>query len=145
MRLLFSLLIATALSAQDPPKEVKLQVPGGELRYLYAAGSGAPLLVVLPDSTDEAAIRKQFAQWQTAAASAGWNCLMPLVAGVSDQTAKGIELALSDARKQMPKVDETRVYLAGQGASTPEVFYSLSRTPDLWAAGLAIQGSPGPA
>src|SRR6266550_879559 len=141
MRLLSLALLAAALSAQEPPKEVKLQIPGGELRYLYAAGSGAQLLVVLPDSTEEAAIRKLFAQWQPAAASLGWNCVMPLVAGVSDGTAKGIELAIADARKQMPKVDETRVYLAGQGASSPEVFYALSRTPDLWAAALAIQGS----
>src|SRR5438874_7028757 len=106
MRVLYPLLIAAALGAQEQPKEVKLPIPGGELRYLYAAGSGAPLLVVLPDSTEEAAIRKQFAQWQPAAASLGWNCLMPLVAGVSDQTAKGIELAVADARKQAPKIDQ---------------------------------------
>src|SRR4051794_10533214 len=117
MRLLFLALAAAALSAQDPPKEVKLQIPGGELRYLYAAGSGAPLLVVLPDSTEEAMIRKQFAQWQPAAASLEWNCIMPLVAGVSDQTVKGIELAIADARKQNAKIDEARIYLAGQGAS----------------------------
>ncbi len=145
MRLLFFALIAATLSAQAPPKEAKFQVAGGELKYLYAAGSGAPLLMILPDSTEEPAIRKQFAQWQPAAAALGWNCLMPFVAGVSDQTVKSVELVLADSRKQMPRVDETRVYLAGQGASSSEVFYTLSRAPDLWAAALAIQGSPGPA
>src|SRR6266852_4368419 len=116
MRLLFFALIAATLSAQEPPKEAKFQAAGGELKYLYAAGSGAALLMILPDSTEEAAIRKQFAQWQPAAAALGWNCVMPFVAGVSDQLVKAVELVLADARKHMPRVDETRVYLAGQGA-----------------------------
>ena len=101
--------------------------------------------MVLPGVGDEPGLRSLFAQWQPVAASRGWNCVMPFITGVSDQAVKAVELTLADAKKRLPGVDETRVYLAGQGASTAEVFYTLSREPDLWAAALAIQGSPGPA
>ena len=139
-------LIATALSAQDQPKEAKVPVGNGELRYLYAEAAGkGPLLMVLPDTADEAGLRSLFAQWQPLTASRGWNCVMPFIAGVSDQAVKALELTLADAKKRLTGIDDTRVYLAGQGASTAEVFYTLSREPDLWAAALAIQGSPGPA
>jgi poly(3-hydroxybutyrate) depolymerase len=147
MRLVFLALIAGALGAQSPqqapPKEVKFSVPGGELRYLYAAGpDGAPLLLALPGSMEEAAVRNLFTHWQPLAASRGWNFAMPFVAGLSDQAVKAVELILADVKKKLPRADETRVYLAGPGAAASEVFYTLSRTPDLWAAALAIQGSP---
>src|SRR5437867_3372438 len=134
-RLLFALITA-ALSAQEPAREAKFQVSGSELRYLYAAGADTPLLIILPGSMDEAAVRKLFSQWQPAAASLGWNCAMPFVAGVADGAVRAIELVAADVRKRLPNVDETRIYLAGIGASTPEVFYTLSRTPDIWAAAL---------
>src|SRR5947207_8379791 len=137
MRLVFFALITAALGAKDPPIEAKFSVAGGELRYLYASGAEAPLLVILPGSMEEAVGRKLFTQWQAAASALGWNCAMPFVAGVSDQSVKTVELMIADAKKRLPKMDETRVYLAGQGASTPEVFYTLSRAPDLWAAALA--------
>jgi len=143
MRLFSLVLIAAALVAQESPKEAKV----GELRYLYsAAGAGsAPLLFLLPGSMDDPSVHKLFAQWQPMAAAHGWNLAMPIVAGVSDQAVKALELALADAKKRLPGADQDRIYLAGQGVSTPEVFYTLSREPDLWAAGLAIQGSPGAA
>ena len=79
-----------------------------------------------------------------AAAAAGiW--LVPIVAGISDQAVKATEAVLADAKKRLTGVDETRIYLVGLQASTPEVFYTVSREPDLWAAALAIQGSAGPA
>src|SRR6185436_20940809 len=142
MRLLIFALITAALGAQEPGKEVKFQVSGSELRYLYAAGTDTPLLVILPGSMDEAAVRKLFSQWQPVTASHGWNCAMPFVAGVSDGAVRAVQLVVADIQKRLPKVDETRVYLAGIGASTPEVFYTLTRSPDVWAAALAIQGSP---
>ena len=42
-------------------------------------------------------------------------------------------------------VDPARVYLAGRGAAAAGVFYTISRMPDLWAAAIAIDGSPQPA
>jgi hypothetical protein len=37
------------------------------------------------------------------------------------------------------------VYLAGRGSAAAVVFYAISRVPDLWAAGIALGGSPKPA
>ncbi len=143
--LYFFLALAAALSAQESPKEARVSAPGGELRYLYAvAGAGnAPLLFLLPGSMDEPSLQKLFAQWQPMAATRGWNLAVPIVAGVADQAVKAVEAVLADVKKRLPGMDENRIYLAGQGASTAEVFYTLSREPDLWAAALAIQGSPG--
>jgi hypothetical protein len=147
-------LIAAALGAQEfpkatqeSPKEAKVSLAGGELRYLYAAAgaSNAPLLFLLPGSSDDPSLQKLFAQWQPMTAAHRWNLVAPFLAGVSDQALKAVEAVLSDAKKRLPEVDENRVYLAGQGTSTAEVFYTVSREPDLWAAALAIQGSPGPA
>jgi hypothetical protein len=141
---LFALITAT-LGAQEPAREAKFQVAGSELRYLYAPGSGGPLLLILPGATDEPSVRKLFSQWYPVAAVRGWNCAMPFVAGVSDGAVKAVELVVADAKKRLPKIDETRVYLAGLGPGVGDVFYTLSRAPDLWAAALAIQGSPGQA
>jgi pimeloyl-ACP methyl ester carboxylesterase len=146
MRLFFLALITVALGAQEPPKEAKVLAAGAELRYLYASSAdNAPLLFLLPGSMDEPAVRKLFAQWQPLSAASKWNLAVPFIAGVSDQAAKAVEAVLTDTKKRLPGVDENRVYLVGVGASTAEVFYILSRRPDLWAAALAIQGSPGPA
>jgi len=142
-----AILIVSVLSAQVQPNEAKVPVGGGELRYFYSASAAkAPLLVILPGVADDPGVRNLFAQWQLMAASRGWNCVMPFITGVSDQAVKALELILADAKKRLAGVvNETSVYLAGQGASSADVFYALSREPDLWAAALAIQGSPGPA
>ena len=70
---------------------------------------------------------------------------VPVIAGISDSAAKAAEAVVKDALTRIAGVDENHVYLVGQSVSAPEVFYTLSRTPDLWAAALAIQGSAGPA
>jgi hypothetical protein len=144
MRIFFLALIAAALDAQDLPKEAKISTQGVELRYLYASAGAthAPLLFLLPGSMDDAPAQKLFAHWRPLAAEAKWNLVVPFIAGVSDQAVKAVEAVVADAKKRIPGVDEDRIYLAGQGASTPEVFYNVSRQPDLWAAALAIQGSP---
>src|SRR5262245_42847861 len=111
MRFGLFLMVTWALGAQDPAREAKFQVAGSELRYLYSAGSG-PLLLILPGSMDEPAVRKLFSQWSPAAASRGWNCAMPFIAGISDGAVKAVELVAADAKKRLPKLDETRVYLA---------------------------------
>jgi hypothetical protein len=147
MRLLSLALIAAALGAQESPKAPKISSSDAGVKYLSApAGQEkAPLLFLLPGDMDEAAAGKLFEQWQPLAAASRWNLAIPLVAGVSDQAVQASESVLSAVKKQMPGVDEDRIYLVGQGASTSEVFYTLSRAPDRWAAALAIQGSAGPA
>src|SRR5258706_5399000 len=147
-RLLLFALVAGALSAQQAPKEATIALNGGELKYLYAASTAkgaAPLLVGLAGTSDEATVRQLFSQWQPLAVSREWNFVAPLVGGVSDPAAKALEIILTDSKKRLTGVDYSRVYLAGQGASSPEVFYALSREPQLWAAGLAVHGSPGAA
>jgi len=132
-------LVAAALWAG----EARFAVGTGELRYFYAAAPApAPLVVVLPGSLDEPSVRSLFERWQPLTAARGWNLATPFIAGVSDQAAKALELTLADMKKRVPGVDASRVYVAGPGAGAAEVFYALSREPDLWAAGLAIQGDP---
>jgi hypothetical protein len=147
MRLVSLALIATALGAQEPPKEATVPVAQAKIKYLYATAGPdkAPLLFLLPGDMEESSARKLFAQWQPLAAAAHWSLAIPLIAGVFDPAVQAAEAVLSDAKKRLPGVDEDRVYLVGQGASTPEVFYTLSRAPDLWAAALAVQGSAGAA
>src|SRR5438094_5905799 len=113
MRLFVFALIAAALHAQEP-NEAQFPVAGGELKYLYSAGANAPLLLLLPGSMEEQVARKVFAQWKPALTALGWNCVIPIAAGVSDQTVRTVELTLGDAKKRLPKVDENRVYLVGQ-------------------------------
>jgi hypothetical protein len=43
---------------------------------------------------------------------------------------------------QSGSVDPARVYVAGRGDAVASVFYAISRMPDLWAAGVALGGSP---
>lgn len=139
-------LASTLLCAQEPPREARVAIPGGQVEYLYAPGpANAPLLFLLPGVLEGDGARKLFAQWQPLAAAARWSLAMPVVAGVSDLAVKAAEAALADAKKRLPAVDESRVYLLGEGPGTAEVFYTISREPDLWAAALAIQGSAGPA
>lgn len=146
MRLVFLLVISASLSAQETAQEAKVTLQGTEIKYLYApVATKAPLLFLLPGSMDEPAVRKLFAQWRPLAAASRWNLVVPIVAGISDQAVKATEAVLADAKKRLTGVDETRIYLIGLQASTPEVFYTVSREPDLWAAALAIQGSAGPA
>src|ERR1700691_982728 len=104
MRLFPIALIAVALHAQEPAQEAKVAVPGGELRYLFApaAAANAPLLFLLPGSMEDAAVQKLFTQWRSLAFARGWNCVMPFVAGVSDQAAQAAEAVLADAKKRLP-------------------------------------------
>jgi hypothetical protein len=67
-----------------------------------------------------------------AAAQAGWSVLPVAEAAPNDATAKAVRAAV----KQGPAC------LAGAGPSSAAVFYLASRVPDLWAAALAVEGSP---
>ena len=82
------------------------------------------------------------AQWETWAKPLGWR----VVAGPADQAnidarvqqlAKAVDQAVAGGT-----VDPARIYLAGRGEAAAAVFYTISRVPDLWAAAVALGGSP---
>jgi hypothetical protein len=85
--------------------------------------------------------------WRNWAKELGWRVLTP--AGLPanapiDQRVLALAAASREAAKD-PAVDAARIYVAGRGNAAATVFYAISRTPDLWAAGLALGGSPQPA
>ncbi len=80
-------------------------------------------------------------QWQSLAKEAGWRVIAPpATENAIDTRVQGLASAVRDAIRE--GVDPARVYLAGRGEGAAAVFYAISRVPDLWAAGLAIGGSP---
>jgi predicted esterase len=103
--------------------------------------------VALLDAADQA-------QWQTWTANLGWRVITPVfpegspAAGAAnpsiDVRVQALAAAVS-AAIQSGAVDAAHVYLAGRGEAAAAVFYTISRVPDLWAAGLALGGSPRPA
>lgn len=83
-------------------------------------------------------------QWQTWAKDAGWQVIVPPAAANPDARVLALIPAVREAI-QNRGVDAGRVYLAARGPAAAAVFYTISRAPDLWAAGIAIDGSPAPA
>lgn len=75
------------------------------------------------------------------AAIRGWEFAAIPNALPNDATVHQIEAAVEEAAKRRP-IDTTRVYLIGRGADGADVFYAVSRRPDLWAAALAAGGNP---
>jgi len=83
------------------------------------------------------------AHWQAVAKEAGWQIVVP--GGASSDPIDTRVLAVATAVRsaiQNGGVDPARVYLAGRGDSAAAVFYTISRLPDMFAAGIAIGGSP---
>ncbi|MGA2154250.1 MAG: hypothetical protein ABSH37_07535 [Bryobacteraceae bacterium] len=83
------------------------------------------------------------AHWQAVAQEAGWQTIVP--GGASSDPIDTRVLAMAGAVRsaiQNRGVDPARVYLAGRGDSAASVFYTMSRLPDMFAAGIAIGGSP---
>ncbi|MGO9260436.1 MAG: hypothetical protein ACLQU1_29640 [Bryobacteraceae bacterium] len=107
-----------------------------------APASKAPA-VALVDGADQA-------QWQTWTANLGWRVITPVFPEGTPPNP-GIDVrvqalaATVSAAIQSGAVDAAHVYLAGRGEAAAAVFYTISRVPDLWAAGLALGGSPKPA
>ena len=83
-------------------------------------------------------------QWQTWAAERNWQIIVPPAANTTDLRVQALAAAVRTAI-QAGNADPARIYLAGRGPSSAAVFYTISRTPDLWAAAIAIEGSPQPA
>jgi hypothetical protein len=83
-------------------------------------------------------------QWRTWTKDIGWQVIVPAAEGANrnpdgwvQALASAVEAAIRDSG-----VDPARVYLAGRGSGAAVVFYAISRVPDLWAAGIALGGSP---
>ena len=96
------------------------------------AAEPAPLVVVA-GSTPE--------PWAAACAARGWEVAAIPEALPNDAGVRAIEAAIGEARKRR-EIDPNRTYLVGQGVSSAAVFYAVSRRPDVWAAALAVGGSP---
>lgn len=85
-------------------------------------------------------------QWQPLCKELGWQALAP--AASANDNAEGrlqsLSAVIRDAVKSV-SVDPARIYLAGRGEAAAGVFFAISRMPDLWAAAVALGGSPQPA
>ncbi|MGA2114457.1 MAG: hypothetical protein ABSH56_06860 [Bryobacteraceae bacterium] len=89
------------------------------------------------------------AKWEEWAKPSGWRILAaPAEAAPAKAGGDARLLALAQVVRgavARHEVDPAHVYLAGRGDDAATVFYGISRLPDLWAAGVAIGGSPEPA
>jgi predicted esterase len=95
--------------------------------------------VVLVDAGD-------LPRWREWTSQNGWRVIAPeaATAGNVDTRVQGLEAAVR-AAIQDGSADASRIYLTGSGGAAAAVFYAISRVPDLWAAALALGGSPQPA
>jgi hypothetical protein len=82
-------------------------------------------------------------QWQNLTRELGWQVITaePPANATADQRVLALTARVEAAIKA-GSVDPARVYVAGRGDASAMVFYTISRVPDLWAAGAAIGGSP---
>ncbi len=100
-----------------------------------AAAPRKPPAIALVDASDAP-------QWQTWVGDLGWKVITPPAsASEIDARVKALDAAVRDAIRE-GGVDPGRIYLAGRGAGTASLFYTIARVPDLWAAAVALGGSP---
>jgi hypothetical protein len=81
-------------------------------------------------------------QWKQWAEPLGWQVLVP---GASENAIDARVLACASTIREAihaGTVDAAHVYLGGRGDAAAAVFYGISRLPDLFAAALALGGSP---
>jgi predicted esterase len=84
-------------------------------------------------------------QWQAWTKDLGWRVITPAASEAAiDLRVQALATAVQNAIRDSA-VDPARIYLGGRGEAAAAVFYTISRVPDLWAAGLALGGSPEPA
>jgi len=103
-----------------------------------AASSAKTPAIALIDSTDAA-------QWQAWAQGVGWTVIAPPASTAAiDLRVQALATAVQEAI-QKGAVDPSHIYLGGRGDAAAGVFYTISRMPDLWAAAIALGGSPQPA
>jgi hypothetical protein len=101
-----------------------------------AQPAGPAPAIALVDAADAA-------QWQALVKDVGWRVIAGPAADSPDARVQALAAAVQQAVKD--GADPARVYLAGRGAATAAVIYTISRVPDLWAAAIGIDGSPQPA
>ena len=103
-----------------------------------SAASATPA-IALVDAAD-------LPQWQMWCKEVGWQALAPSVASnvSADARVQALATVIRDAVKK-GSVDPARIYLAGRGEAAAGVFFAISRVPDIWAAAVALSGSPQPA
>jgi predicted esterase len=85
-------------------------------------------------------------QWGKWTQELGWQSIVPTVpnGANADVRVEAVAAAVQAAIKD-GGADPAHIYLAGRAEAAAAVFYVISRVPDLWAAGLALGGSPKPA
>lgn len=104
---------------------------------LFACGAAAQTpAIALVDPADAP-------QWQAWTKEIGWRVIPASQADNPDARVLSLVSAVRAAARD--GVDPSRVYIAGRGTAAAAVFYGISRAPDVWAAGIAIEGSPQPA
>ena len=82
-------------------------------------------------------------QWRVWMREPGWQVIVSPDAAAPDIDSRVRALAAAvESAIQSGSVNPARVYIAGRGDAVASVFYAISRIPDLWAAGVAIGGSP---
>jgi hypothetical protein len=85
-------------------------------------------------------------QWQNRTRELGWQVLAAENSPNSNIDQRVLAMAAKvESAVKSGSVDPSRVYLAGRGDAVAMVFYTIARLPDLWAAGVALGGSPKPA
>jgi hypothetical protein len=83
------------------------------------------------------------AQWQAWVKDTGWKVIAPAAPAANNIDARVLALAAAVKQAvQSGEVDPNRIYVAGRGSGTAAVFYTISRIPDLWAAGIGLGGEP---
>jgi hypothetical protein len=82
-------------------------------------------------------------EWQTWTRDLGWQVVSPTGAPSAniDLRVQALQRVVEEGIKN-GAIDPARVYLAGRNDAAAAVFYAISRVPDLWAAGVALGGSP---
>jgi len=118
-------LLAAARAQSDLPVPTATAAPGK-----------SPAVAVLDPAELE--------QWRNWTREVGWKVIAP--AGLApnaaiDTRVQAVALAVGQAVTD-GTVDAAHIYVAGRGEAAAAVFYTISRIPDLWAAGIALGGSP---
>jgi hypothetical protein len=85
-------------------------------------------------------------QWRKWTQELDWQLIVPTVpnGANADVRVEAVVTAVQAAIKD-GAADPAHIYLAGRTEAAAAVFYAISRVPDIWAAGLALGGSPKPA
>jgi predicted esterase len=83
-------------------------------------------------------------QWQGWAAEVGWKIIAPAAMPANVSIDARVQAVAAAVREQTKggTVDAAHIYIAGRGEAAAAVFYTISRVPDLWAAGIALGGNP---